>query len=346
MEQTGKRFDIAVVGCGGVSQMHFEGYAPHSDRVHVVAACDLDPSRAAAAAQRWGVPAVFPSLEEMIAGASWEVAVVCTPTPVREAVVTALAAAGKHVFVEKPMADSYDEARRMVAACREAGVRLAVNQNFRYHYPFSQARELIAAGRLGQVLGITHHDLFFRQDRGWRTGQQRHALAVMGIHWLDGFRWTLDDEARSLLCRTHSSQTINCAGETEAFVQIAFAKGASVSYVQSFCSPFARTETVIIGEQAALLLNYPGAALYTKESGREGHRGAAVVPERWPNPLAGANKPEASFVGLNHLLAAIETGQEPPNSGQDNLQTVALLDACYRSADEGEMVGFEGGRPA
>src|SRR5712692_678530 len=169
MERMSKRFDIAVVGCGGVSPMHFEGYARHPERVRVAAACDLDPTRAQDAAQKWNIPAVFRSVEEMIAGASWEVAVVCTPTPVRDAVVNTLAAAGKHLFVEKPMADTYEEAQRMVAACQAAGVKLAVDQNFRYHYPFHTARRLIAEGRLGKIIGIVHHDLFFRQDHGWRT---------------------------------------------------------------------------------------------------------------------------------------------------------------------------------
>ena len=63
----------------------------------------------------------------MIAGASWDVAVVCTPTPVRDAVVNTLAAAGKHLFVEKPMADTYEEAQRMVAACQAAGERICVS---------------------------------------------------------------------------------------------------------------------------------------------------------------------------------------------------------------------------
>src|SRR5712691_7168336 len=144
MDAANQTYDIAVVGCGGVSPMHFEGYARHPERVRVVAVCDLDPARAQAGAQKWNIPAVFRSVEEMIAGATWEVAVVCTPTPVREAVVNTLAAAGKHLFVEKPMADSLEEARRMVETCSKAGVKLAVDQNFRYHYPFDQARALIA----------------------------------------------------------------------------------------------------------------------------------------------------------------------------------------------------------
>ena len=186
-----KRFAVGLVGCGGVSAMHLEGYRRHAERVQVVAACDVDAGRARQAQERYGIGQVFDSLERMIGDADWDVAVVCTPTPVREPVVTTLAAAGKPIFVEKPLADSYEEAERVVTACEQAGVQLAVDQNFRYHYPFHIAKQLIAEGRLGPVLGIVHDEFMFRQDAGWRLQQPRHALAVMGIHWLDGFPWML-----------------------------------------------------------------------------------------------------------------------------------------------------------
>src|SRR5262249_55534680 len=162
------------------------------------------------------------------------------------------------------------------------GVKLGVDQNFRYHYPFDTARQLIAGGRMGTVLGITHHDLFFRQDRGWRVQHPRHALAVMGIHWLGGFRWVLADEARSFTARTLRSAAIDCVGETEAFAQITFENVASVAYVQSFSSPISRTETLILGEEGLLSLDYQKAALFKREAGHE-------PVEQWTNPFAGAN---------------------------------------------------------
>src|SRR5262249_22763263 len=120
---------------------------------------------------------------------------------------------------------------------------------------------------------------------------------------------------------------------TDAFLQIDFENGASAAYVQSFSSPIARTETLILGEQGMLALDYQGAALFQRETGRQ-------PVERWSNPYAGANKPESVLAGLNHLLCAIETDQEPPNGGRDNLRTVALLDAAYRSAEEQRVVQF------
>ena len=168
----------------------------------------------------------------------------------------------------------------------------------------------------------------FRQDAGWRTERPRHALSVMGVHWLDGFRRMLGDAARphSVTCRTWSSPPIRCAGETDASVRIVFTDGASVTYAQSFSSPVARTETLVFGERGTLVLGYNGAALFAGEDRRE-------PSERWPNPYAGPNKPESAFALLNEVLTASEENREPANSGGDNLETVALLEAAYLSAE-------------
>lgn len=334
-----KQFRIAMIGCGGVSTMHFDGYVNHPERLHIAAACDLDPARVKQAQEKYGFDQAFTSVEEMIEGAEWEVGVVCTPTPVRLPVVKALAAAGKHILVEKPFADTYDEAAEMVQICEDAGVTLAVDQNFRYHFPYRHARELVEAGKIGKVINLIHQDLMFRQDQGWRTQTKRHAMSVMGVHWFDGFRLILQDEPKSIVCVTQSSPAIDCAGETEAFTQIVFEKGAVVSYTESFSIPRRRAETVVVGEQGTLVLDYDGIALYTKEDRNN-------AKEQWENPYRGAAKPESAFACLNELLTALEEEREPSNSGKDNLKTIQLLDAAYRSADEGRTILFREEVPA
>src|SRR5688572_15374971 len=116
-----RQFKIAIVGCGGVTQMHFDGYANHQERIHISAACDLDAERVRAAQEKYGFDQGFSSLQAMLAGAEWEVGVVCTPTTVRKPIVKTLATAGKHILVEKPFAESYEEAEEMVQIAREAG---------------------------------------------------------------------------------------------------------------------------------------------------------------------------------------------------------------------------------
>ena len=67
--------------------------------------------------------------------------------------------------------------------------------------------------------------------------------------------------------------------------------------------------------------------------------------EQWDNPYAGPGKPESAFRSLARLLDAVDTGQPPSNSGQDNLKTIALLEAAYASAEQNRPVELTGGLP-
>jgi predicted dehydrogenase len=325
--------NIAVIGCGGVSGMHFEGYSAHPERVRVVAACDPAAERREWAERKHKVPQTFSSIGGLLDYEGWDVAVVCTPSQVREPVVAALADSGKHILTEKPLSETYEEASRLVMLCGNAGVTLAVNQNFRDHYAFGIAAKLVAAGEIGSVLGISHRDLTFRQDRGWRTQLERHAISVMGVHWFDGFRQLIDGNATRVWAQTYSSPAIDCAGETDAFVQIEFGP-IPVSYVQSFSSRVKATETIVIGDEGTLRFDYGTLARIT---------GGATA--EWANPHAGSGKPESTYLSLSRLLDAIETGEQPSNSGQDNLKTIALLKAAYQSARERRAVELREGLP-
>lgn len=326
---------IALVGAGNISRVHLRSWQRHADRVDVVAAADPSEERRTWIRDEYGVAAGYPSVGELVEAGGWDVAVVCTPSHVRSAAVLELAAAGKHVLVEKPLSFSLAEAGTMVDACAAAGVHLAVNQNFRDQYTFGLGRELIEAGELGEVQAISQQELQVRQDQGWRLQQQRHALSVMGIHWFDGFRVLLGREATWVSARTFSSPVIDCAGETDAHVQVLFDQ-TPVSYVQSFSSSVRRTETLVFGETGTLALTYDHAVL-ARPDGTE---------KSYPNPFAGDQRPETMFRSLDRLLTAIETGAEPSNSGRDNLRTVALLDAAYRSADDRQAVVLKEGLPA
>lgn len=328
-----KQFKVAIVGCGNVAQMHFEAYTPHSDRIRLVAACDPEFELVEQAQKKYGIEQGFASVEDMIAGADWDVGVVCTPTPVREKVVQQLSGAGKQIYVEKPFADTFDEAQRMVDLCSAADVMLAVNQNFRFHYPFDIARSVIHEGRIGEVTSVTHQNLQFRQDSGWRTQAARHSLSIMGVHWLDGFRWMLDDVARSIVGETRTSSAIDAAGETDTAFQLIFDRGTMVSYVESFSCAFRKTETIVLGNRGTLRFDYAGLDCFDL--------GAREQPaERWESPYPKERKPGATFQGLDLLLTAIEEGVEPANSGRDNLKTIALLEGAYRAADDHSKVSL------
>ena len=325
-------YRLAVIGCGVVSDMHFVGYLAHPERVTVVAACDPLEERRQHVTDAYGITDTYATLDALIASADFDVAIVCTPSHVRVETVAALTAAGKHVMVEKPMADTLDEAREIVRLGDAAGVRIAVDQNFRDHYSFGLARTAIAEGAIGWVVGIDHRELMYREVSGWRAEAKHHSLAVMGVHWFDGFRYLLPEDADWLSARTYRAPAMDAAGETDAFIQIHFGP-ATVNYTQSFSSRIERVETIVIGEEGTLLVTYDALEIARGDGSRE------VIQ----NPCAGSGKPESAYRALARLLDAIEGDRDAENSARDNLKTLSLLHGSYLSAETGEPVTFAEG---
>jgi predicted dehydrogenase len=327
------KYKVGIVGAGGVTELHFKGYREHPKRVEIVAVCDLNFELANAKADQYGVAQRFSNLDDFIRTSRVDVVVVCTPSTVRKPVIFPLIEAGFPLFVEKPFCETLAEAQEIVKKAEKHRVKVCINQNFRRHFPFELVRSLLADDTIGKVNTVIMSHLGFRQDKGWRLASERHALSVMGIHWLDGMRWILGSDPQTIVCQTRSAQTVNCVGETDASVQITFANGAVASYVQSFSSPYRKTELTIIGENGTIGATPNEVYLY--------RRGAMDPVQTWKHSVS---RETATYEGLNRLLVSLETGIEAPNSAKDNLRTVAMLDAAYVSAKDQRIVRLTGGR--
>ncbi|WP_284639402.1 Gfo/Idh/MocA family protein [Paenibacillus silviterrae] len=322
-----KKYKVGLIGAGGVTELHLEGYKEQADRVEIAAICDPNPEAASQKAERYGIAKQFHSLDDFIKNSGVDVAVVCTPTSLRKQVVFPLLEAGFPLFVEKPFSDTLSDAIEITEKAEKLGIPISVNQNFRRHFTFDVVKQIVAEQTIGNVTAIIFNNLFFRQDAGWRLQCERHALSVMGIHWFDGFRQILSSEATSVTALMTSSPAIDCVGETDATVQVAFENGAIATYTQSFSSAVRRTEMIVIGETGSLQATHSNVDLYRK--------GEAKPVQSWPNAVS---REVATYEGLNHLLVSLETGVEAPNSARDNLKTVAMLDAAYVSAKEHRIV--------
>lgn len=328
-----RRHRVVVVGAGRISSMHFDYFAARPERIELVGAVDPTPDRRAWAEEAYGVPTVA-SIADAVRDLAFDVAVVATPSHIRVPAVAELAAAGKHILVEKPFANTVAEAREMVRLADEAGIRLAVDQNFRDHYPFELARAAIDEGLIGELIGIEQRELQFRSEVGWRMELDRYALMIMGVHWFDAFRLLTGKEADWLVATTTSSPAIATGGDTDTFALARFGS-VSASLVQSFSSRVDRTETTVLGESGTLHLDYDRLEIRT-ESG---------VETRVAEGLGGG-KHLSAYRQLEHLLDGIESDSDPVNSGRDNVHVIGLLEAVYASAAEnGRQVRFVDGLP-
>lgn len=319
---------IGIVGAGSISRLHLDGMARHTDRVRAVALCDPDQATLDARRAEYGIPNTYTDLGAMIATEKLDAAIVCTPTQVRKEVVLPLIAAHIPVLCEKPFAETYAEAAEIEKAAREAGVPLAINQNFRRHFSFDLARNVLDKGELGKPLHLIHSAAGLRRDAGWRLDRKRYVMAVMSIHWFDGYRFMLRDEAASVYCRAVNSPATDGGEDTAVSVVIQFSKGTVVSLSESFSS-FARPSCCGLDcERGGLIMQYDKL----KEVRADGQSVEHANPH---------DKPEATYYVLDDLLKAVEEEREPETSATDNLGSVRIMEAAYRSLSESRVVSLE-----
>ena len=141
---------VAIVGCGVIADSYFRDLKLHSDVVTVIGCFDLDPSRAEAAAEKYGCHA-FQSLGELLASDSVDIVVNLTIFQAHYEVTRACLEAGKHVFSEKPLTTRYDQARELVALAEAKGVRLGCAPFTFLGEAQQTAAQIIRSGRLGTV---------------------------------------------------------------------------------------------------------------------------------------------------------------------------------------------------
>lgn len=230
---------IGLVGPGSIAAR----LAPALTRVSgavLWSVCSRDADRARAfAAQHGARGGVHTDLGSMLADPDLDAVILATPDRLHADQTIAAAAAGKHVFVEKPMATDLGEAEAMVAACRAAGVQLGVGYHLRFHAGLRLLRERVLAGALGRLLHMrvtwTYRE---RNPDDWRaspTTGRWWSLAALGTHGLDLARWYLRPVAGEL-ADAHALTAHPCHGgphDETAMLALRFADGATADILTS-----------------------------------------------------------------------------------------------------------------
>jgi predicted dehydrogenase len=143
---------VGLVGCGDVTGLYLPNVARYGS-IELAACADLDPGRAAALAERGGFPAV--AVDAIMADPTIEIALVLTPPAAHAAVSRAAIAAGKHVYSEKPLATTRDDARAILDDAAAAGVRVGAAPDTFLGGGIQTARALIDEGAIGTPIAAT-----------------------------------------------------------------------------------------------------------------------------------------------------------------------------------------------
>jgi predicted dehydrogenase len=301
---------VAVIGCGDISTIHFAAIQAMPD-AELVAVCDPDAGRLAAAEATYGVPG-FADHGELFAAVRPDVVHVCTPHFTHAQIAIDALEAGINAILEKPLAHSREEGERLARAAESSSARIAICLQNRYNAPVQAARALLDSGELGEVIGasatvIWHRDAAYYQDRPWRgrwaTGGGG-LLMNQAIHTVDLLQYLVGEveEVRGGAATRLLGDVIEV--EDTADMVLRHANGATSTFFATLSNAVNAPVTIdIVTERATLSLR--GDLTVTYADGR-----VEVVHERELAPGMRA------YWGVSHELLIRDfydqLGQEGP----------------------------------
>jgi glucose-fructose oxidoreductase len=349
------------VGVVGLAHYHVTGWVEtiegFPDELEIVALYDPDPARARTLAPTHHDPSLRPGLgeryraipvetrlDDLIGRHELDLALVTLPDAHAPDAIERLAQAGIHLLVDKPAARSAGEARRAFAAVRASGVRAVVGLTRRYSPAARFGRELVAAGRLGQLVSaeaiFAASSVLVRDPENPLFDPELSGggiLSWLGIHDLDCLLWLTGEPVVDVSALTGRVGAPGLAVEDVASVGLRFAGGAIATVHHAFALPARgyRSRLALRGLDASIELGLD-EELVLVTAADDGDR---LDEERTqfdvpPAPGYGASGRAA----VRDLLDSIHEDREPLANGDALINALELVDAAYESARTGRHV--------
>jgi predicted dehydrogenase len=304
-------------------------------------------------AERHAIPRVYADYHQLLDDSEIQVVDIAVPPDlqlgvVREAVTKSHV---KGILAQKPLGVNYAEAVEIVELCEQAGITLAVNQNMRYDHSIRACKSLLDRGDLGEPVFASidmraiPHWMPWQERLGWVT------LRIMSIHHLDSFRYLFGDPERVFASvRTDPRTSEKFAHEDGICLYILeYANGMRASSwddVWTGPSEGAADPDTSIGWRvegtSGVAKGTIGWPSYPARTPSTLDYMSTNSPGQWHQPRWDEVWFPDAFVGpMAQLLVALENGAEPEISGRENLGTMALVEACYRSVAEHRAVRID-----
>lgn len=337
-----KKIKIALVGCGRISEKHFSAIREHGSNLELESICDINPDALQKAEQLTKVKGYL-SLEELLKKSSAEIITLCTPSGLHAEQACQIAASGRHVITEKPMATRWHDGLRMIKACDDAKVRLFVVKQNRFNDTLRALKKAVEQQRFGRIYLVTENVLWSRpqsyyDDAKWRGTWEYDGGALMNqaSHYIDLLPW-LFGPIESVQAMT-ATLARNIETEDSGVINLRWRSGA-------------------LGSVSVTMLTYPknleGSITVIGEKGTVRIGGVAVNEiQQWEfadsraedKNIKETNYATASVYGFGHpryyenVVRVLRGEADPETCGREGLKSLELLIAAYLSARGGKKI--------
>lgn len=340
---------IAVAGAGLIGRRHIE-------LIQASAECELaalvDPAPAAAELATSHGVALYPGLEQLFAAQRPDGVILATPNHLHVEGALACVEHGVAALIEKPVAHTLDEGKRLLAIAEQTGARLLVGHHRAHSAILAKAREVIGEGLLGNLVAVMGSALFYKPDdyfdaAPWRRQIGGGPVLINMIHEIGNLR-SLCGEIVAVQAQA-SSATRGFAVEDSVAISLRFASGALGTFMLSDTAACARSweQTarenldypsyddedcyVICGTQGSLSIPSMRLKYYEQRAERSWWKpfSTAVAPLQGADPLARQ---------LAHFCQVIRGEQPPLVTVRDGLRNLQIVEAISSAARSGQIV--------
>jgi predicted dehydrogenase len=295
--------------------------------------CDADETARARLSRTLPAARATADLDELLADPDLDAIVLATPVPTHAQLAVRVLEAGKHCFVEKPLAQSAADAERAVAAAQRADRLLMVGHLLEYHPGVRRLKELTASGELGDQIYYIYGN---RLNLG-KLRSDENALWSLGAHDVSVVLYLADEEPTEV--HAHGESYVQPGVEDVVFCFMRFPSGLAAHLHLSWLDPHKERRFTVVGSQKMatfddmelerkLTIYDKGFDEDSRTYGEYITRSGDVFSPRVPNV-------EPLRVECEHFIDAVRSGQPPRSDGASGLRVVRVLEQLQASLDAG-----------
>jgi len=331
-------YRFALIGCGFFAQNHLHAWAEIPE-VELVAVCDVDPDRAAAAAATFGGTA-YTDAADLLATEQLDFVDIATTAPTHRMMVELAAEHGVAAICQKPLAWEMADAKGMVQAMADRGLPFMVHENFRFQHPMRRIKALLEEGAIGRpffgrISFRTDFDVYSNQP--WLVDNPRMIIIDVAVHLFDLARCFMGEPEALFTEAIRVNPRI--AGEDVATVLMRMKDGTCIvdaSYgTRSDHSTYPQTFVVLEGTEGSLTLG-PDYHLQVVSRGTVVDEDLVIPPHDWSSEPWNAIQDSVHTI-QRHWVTCLDAGLTPETSGIDTLKLLDITLGAYESADTGRQ---------
>ena len=341
-------FGIGAIGAGFIMRdVQLKAYA--NAGFNVVAITSRTPEIAREVSELRGIPKVYDTLSDMLKDPAVEILDIAVPPHLQLEIVRQAVEEGQYVkgiLAQKPLAVNLEQAGEVVAVCAARNLPLVVNQNMRFDQSIQALKAILDRGYLGAPVLATIEMRAVPHWQSWLRDYHRLTLLNMSIHHVDCFRFLFGDPESIFVSARKDPRTKFPHEDGICLYILEYADGLrATSWDDVWTRP--RTEgddlrpyikwrvegTEGIAEGTIGWPDYPNRSPSTLTFTSTAHSGIWFTP-RWQEVWF----PDAFAGPMTDLMNAIAGKTDPQTSGMDNLGTMAVIEAGYRSLREHRSV--------